>query len=265
MHRSIKILRKALIAVLALAILLGGFYFFWLSPRYVVPILTYHRFGYDKSTLFVKPDNFTRQMEYLKEKGYHVISLDELVEGIKKEKKFNHRSVVITIDDGYEDNFIYAYPVLKKYGFPATMFIIANFIGSKVGYMDWEEVKTISRDNISFGAHTKNEMYLPSLKKRELLWEEIAGSKKIIQNKIGKPVDYFCYPTGGFTEEIKLIVKEAGYKGACTTNRGFVELNKDLYELKRIKVTNSDTVKPFHFWAKLSGYYNLFRSRKKGN
>lgn len=265
MHRSVNFLKKTLITVLALAIFIGGFYVFWLSPRYVVPILMYHHFGYDKSTLFVRPDNFTRQMEYLKEKGYRVISLDQLIEGIKEGRKFNRRSVVITIDDGYEDNFIYAYPVLKRYDFPATIFIIANFMGNKVGYMDWKQIKIISWGNISFGAHTKNEAYLPSLKTRELLWDEIAGSKKIIQKKLGKSVDYFCYPTGGFTEEIKLIVEEAGYKGACTTNRGFAELNKDLYELKRIKITNSDTVKPFHFWAKLSGYYNLFRSRKKGN
>ncbi len=265
MRRSMKILKRVLIILAVLAIFFGAFYFFWFSPRYVVPILMYHHFGYDKSTLFVTPDNFVRQMQYLKDKGYRIVSLDELVEGIKKERKFKRNTVVITIDDGYEDNYIYAYPVLKGYGFPATIFIIANFIDSKKGYMSWEEIKTMAKDNISFGAHTKNEAYLPSLNKKEILWDEIAGSKKIIENKIGKHVYYFCYPTGGFTEEVKLMVEKAGYKGACTTNRGFVELNKDLYELKRIKVTNSDTIKPFSFWAKLSGYYNLFRSRKKGS
>ncbi len=130
--------------------------------------------------------------------------------------------------------------------------------------MNWKEIRTMSKNNISFGGHTKNEAYLPSIKKKEILWNEIAGCKKLIENKIGKVVDYFCYPTGGFTEEVKVFVRKAGYKGACTTNRGFTELNKDIYELKRVKVKNSDTIKPLSFWAKLSGYYNLFRSRKRG-
>ncbi len=256
--------RRIIISILVALVLFCSFIFVYLPSEYVVPILMYHRFGYEESSLFVTPENFTRQLAYLKNKNYEVISLDELVEGIKNEKKFKHRTVVITVDDGYEDNYIYAYPILKKYGFPATIFIIANFIDNKKDYMNWEEIRTMSKDNISFGGHTKNEAYLPSIKKKEILWDEIAGCKKLIENKIGKPVDYFCYPTGGFTEEVKVFVRKAGYKGACTTNRGFTELNKDIYELKRIKVKNSDTIKPLSFWAKLSGYYNLFRSRKRG-
>ena len=88
--------------------------------------------------------------------------------------------------------------------------------------------------------------------------------KEFIEEKIGAGVDYLSYPMGGFNEEVKAAVKRAGYKGACATNRGFAELNKDVYELKRVKVTNSDMSKPFSFRAKLSGYYNVFRSKKRG-
>lgn len=259
-----KIFKRALLIIALFVVLWGSFYFFWLYPRYTVPILMYHRFGYEENTLFVSPENFKRQMSYIKNKGYNVISLDELVSGIKQGRKFRHNTVVITIDDGYQDNYIYAYSILKKYNFPATIFIIANFIGNKKDFMTWNEVKTMSANNISFGGHTKNEVYIPSIKRKEILWDETGGCKKLIETKLGKPVDYFCYPTGGFTEEAKEMIKKAGYKGTCTTNRGFVELNKDVYELKRVKVTNSDAAEPFHFWAKLSGYYNLFRSRKRG-
>ena len=259
-----KIIRRLLIITVTVLILLSAFYRFWLSPRYVVPILMYHRFGYDKSSLFVTPENFSRQMDYIKRRGYEIISLDELVMGIKNNRKFKHNTVVITIDDGYKDNYTHAYPTLKKYAFPATIFIIANFIENKKDFLTWNEIKIMFADNITFGGHTKNNIYLPSVEKREILFDETVGCKKLIESKIGTPVDYFCYPTGGFTEEIKTILKEAGYKGACTTNRGLIELNKDVYELKRIKVTNSDMTKPFNFWAKLSGYYNLFRSRKGG-
>lgn len=260
-----KILKRVLIVTILLVILLTAFYFFYLSPRYTVPILMYHRFGSQESSLFVSPQNFARQMKYLKDKNYVVLSLDELVEGIKKNRKFAHKTVVLTIDDGYKDNYIYAYPILKQYDFPATIFIITNFIDNKKDFMSWDEIRAMSKHGISFGGHTKNEVYLPSIKKKEILWDETAGCKKLIESKINKPVDYFCYSTGGFTEEIKQVLKKAGYKGACTTNRGFVELNKDVYELKRVKITNSDTTKPFSFWAKLSGYYNLFRSRKSGD
>ncbi len=260
-----KILRRVLIITVSAFVLLAALYFFWLSPRYVVPVLMYHHFGYEKNSLFVTPENFTRQMAYLKNKGYDVLPLDALVEGIKNNKRFRHKTVVITIDDGYKDNYTYAYPVLKKYDFPATIFIIADFIGREKDFMSWGEIRTMSKDNISFGGHTKNHIYLPSVEKKEILRDETAGCKRRIEAKLRTPVDYFCYPFGGFTEETKAMLKEAGYKGACTTNRGLAELNKDVYELKRVKVTNSDMTRPLNFRAKLSGYYNLFRSRRKGH
>ena len=92
-----------------------------------------------------------------------------------------------------------------------------------------------------------------------MLWDEIAGAKKVIEENIDMPVEYFSYPYGAFNWKVKAMVKKAGYKGACTTNVGPGRFNEDAYALKRIRVKNSDTNKPFSFWAKLSGYYNLFR------
>lgn len=259
-----KIFKRLFIIIAVILILAGVFYTFWLSPRYVVPILMYHRFGNEESTLFVTPLNFERQMAYLKKKGYNVVSLNELTEGIKNNKRFRHNTVVITIDDGYKDNYMYAYTVLKKYNFTATIFISPNLINSNEDFLTWDEVMTMLRDDITVGGHTKNHVYLPSLSDDRILWDEIAGAKEAIEENVNAKVDYFCYPTGGFNEKVKAMVKRAGYKAACTTNRGLVDLNKDLYELKRIKVTNSDTNRPLSFWAKVSGYYNLFRGKKKG-
>lgn len=255
-------MKKFFLLLFAVVIFLAGFYFFWLTPKYTVPILTYHEIGYEEGGLFVTPENFSKQMEYIKKNGYEVITLDELVKGIKSKKSFKRNKVVITFDDGYRNNFKYAYPVLKKFGFPATIFLITNYMGTDVRILDWDEVRFLSKNNIFFGAHTKTHFYFGLAKDEKVMLEEIAGSKKAIEKEIGAPVEYFCYPGGGFSEIAKKIVKEAGYKGACVTNRGFAEFNKDVYELKRVKVTNSDAVKPFSFWAKLSGYYNLFRTRK---
>jgi len=267
-----KIIKTSAKITIGLSIFIISLYFFGISPRYSVPILTYHSFDYGKGLLSVTPENFERQMHYLKNKGFNVICLEELVEGIKNKKRFAHNTVVITIDDGYENNFTYAYPILKKYGFPAIIFLITNEIGTNVTYLDWDEVKEMSKNNISFGGHTKNHIYLPSIKKKDILWDEIAGCKKAIEEHIGILVDYFCYPLGGFTEETEMFVKRAGYKGACVTNRGDDILNKyDVYGLNRISIRNGNPYFSFsnlfgsiRFWAKLSGYYNLFRKEKRG-
>jgi peptidoglycan/xylan/chitin deacetylase (PgdA/CDA1 family) len=139
--------------------------------------------------------------------------------------------------------------------------------------MNWDEVKEMARNKISFGGHTKSHVYLPSVDEKDILWDEIAGCKNTIEYNLKKPADYFCFPLGGFTEEAKILVQKAGYKGAVTTNRGHEMLNrKDLYELKRISIRNGDPYfsssnfsSPFRFRAKLSGYYNLYRLERFGN
>lgn len=253
-------------------IILAGFYFFWFYQRYTVAILTYHAFDYEKGQLSVSPQNFGKQMRYLNEKHYNVVSFDELIEGIKNKRKFPHNTVVITIDDGYENNFTYAYPILKKYGFPAIIFLITNNIGVNKHYLNWDQIKEMSKHNISFGGHTKNHPYLPSINKKDVLWDEIAGSKKAIEDHLGTRVDYFCYPYGGFTKQVETLVKKAGYKGACATNRGDDILNRyNVYEINRVSIRNSDPYfsffnlfVPIRFRAKLSGYYNSFRKTKHG-
>jgi len=259
-----KSLKGLLITGLIISLISTAIYFFWLKPQYVTPVLMYHRFGYDDSSLFVTPENFEKQMAYLKNKRYKMISLDELGEAIRNNRKVPHKTVVITIDDGYKDNYTYAYPVLKKYGFPATVFLATECIGKDKDFITWEQIKEMSDNNIYFGGHTRNQVYLPDIDDEDILWGEIAGCKNMIEYQTGKKVNSFCYPTGGFNEEIKDIVKKSGYKLACTTNRGFSELNEDLYELKRVKVTDSDMNRPLSFRAKLSGYYNLFREKKRG-
>jgi len=257
-----KTLKRIFLILILGAVISTGFYYFYLTPKYVVPVLMYHRFGYEESTLFVTPENFQRQMQYLVDKKYNVISLDEYIKGKKSEEKFPRNTVVITIDDGFQDNFTYAYPVLKEHGFSATIFLIASYISAEDEYLGWAEAQEMLNNNILFGAHTTNNKYLPGIKNTDELITEIRGSKKIIEDNIGKKINYFCYPTGGFSEQIKEITRKAGYQAALTTNRGYAEGSSDLFEIKRVKVTNSDAVQPFHFPAKLSGYYNLFRSKK---
>lgn len=255
-----KILRILLAVILIPILLAVSFYMFYMKPRHVVPILMYHSItSEENSSLHVTPDNFTRQMDFLDKKGYSVISLDEFTKGVGSGRKFPGNTVVITFDDGYEDNYLYAFPVLSKYDMPATIFLITGYVGKEKGYLNWDQVRLMMRNGIDFGGHTRSNVYLPSVEDSADLVEEIAGCRRDIEKNTGQEANYFCYPIGGFDQKAKKAVIQSGYKGACSTNRGSDRMNRDVYELNRVKITNSDTTKPFHFRAKLSGYYNLFR------
>lgn len=233
---------------------------FWcgISNKYVVPIVMYHHVGYsqkpDKNT--VSPEIFESQMTFLKKNKYRVISLEELVTAIKENRHFPQKSVVITFDDGYEDNYIHAFPILKKYGFSATIFVITDIIGTP-GQLTLGQMNEMLSSGMEMASHTQGHPYLPE-QSSERQKKEIFGSKRVLQESLGIPVRHISYPSGGFNEQIKTFVKEAGYEGACTTNRGFARLNEDEYELKRIRLNNQDN-KELFLWFKLSGYYNFFR------
>ncbi len=214
--------------------------------------------GHPKGNM-VTPENFSYQMDYLKNHGYKVISLDELVRGIKEKRSFPKKTVVITFDDGYQDNYHQAFPILKENQFLAIIFVSSEQIGQS-GYLTVEEMKEMKQYNVTVGSHTLNQAYLPSVPPKEQR-RQIEMSKKLLEEKLGYPVEYISYSSGGFSEAIKAMVKEAGYKGACTTNRGTHRFNEDVYELKRIRFSNTDR-SPLALWAKLSGYYNLFRKHR---
>ena len=258
--------------VLVTVLVIGSLgYVFWLRDRYVVPILTYHHVGVSSSKWrlnAVSEKSFDYQMNFIKRHGFEVISFDDLVEGIKKGHLFSRNTVVLQFDDGYEDNYKYAFPILRKYGFPAMVFLVSDKINTHdnfATYLTWDEVKEMGKYNFLAGAHTRHHAYLPSLSLIEAQ-NEIAGSKKVIEDHLGHGIDYFSYPSGGFTKDIERLVKEAGYKAAVTTNRGKGRYNLDLYALKRIHMNNTDDrYSGLILWFKLSGYYNLFRHQKKGS
>ena len=250
-----------IIVFLLLAASIG--YRIYLHNKYVVPIIMYHSIDnpHHFSGIVVSPDHFRKQIKYLKKHRYNVISLDRLVTAIKEKKSLPKNSVVITFDDGYEDNYTNAFSILKEYNFPATIFVIVNLVGHE-GYVTWEQLREMGKYGITTGSHTLDHVHLPGV---PLEWQshQIKDSKKIIEEKLGHKIDYLAYPSGGFSDGTKDIVEEAGYKGACTTNRGNKRFNEDVYELKRIRFKDKDT--GLVMWMKLSGYYNLFRVLKEPN
>ena len=261
--RFLKFLLKVFVVggvlfVFAFSIGLNVFYF---SGKYAVPIMMYHHVTTEANEAEdVTPENFRKQMNYLKKNHYHVIRLDELVEKIKSGKPLAKKTVVIAFDDGNEDNYTQAFPILKEFQFPAIFFVSPDFM-NRDGFMTWEQVKEIKDANFDIGSHGMTQAYLPDLSRQELKYE-IMESKRILEEELNVPINYIAYPVGGFTDEVKALAKKAGYKAGLTTNRGYDRFDKDVYELNRVRFSNADNA-DIILRVKLSGYYNRFRDLKK--
>ena len=252
---------KKFLTFILVLVVIGSCFFLWAQDKYIVPILMYHNVDHcdrPKSNT-VSPESFTKQMAYIKQHGYHVITLDEWVTSIKQKEALPPMSVVITFDDGLADNYTQAFPILKQYQFPATIFVITDVVG-KPGFLTWDQIKEMEKSGISFGSHTRIHPYLPAIDSAEQR-NQIQISKEILEVQLGHRIDYFAYPSGGFNDSIQALIKASGYKGACTTNRGYHRGNDDPYEIKRIHFGDNDNF-DFVLWAKLSGYYHIFRKWK---
>jgi len=159
-------------------------YNFYLKDLRVTPILMYHSVSAEgEGSLYVHPDNFKKQIEYLKKKGYKVITLKELILQIKEGNRFLPKTVAITFDDGFEDNFLHAFPVLEKYDMPATIFVVSGYVGVADGYLQWDQIKLMQRHSIEIGAHTRSNIYLPGIESSKRLWDEVKGSAEDIERK----------------------------------------------------------------------------------
>jgi peptidoglycan/xylan/chitin deacetylase (PgdA/CDA1 family) len=230
----------------------------------VVPVLMYHSFQVeeDRSTPYVSPGIFAHQMEFLSKNRYNVVNLDKVISYMTGKEKMPAKTVAITADDGCYNFYMNAYPVLKKYNLPATVFVITDKIGA-VGYLGWKELREMSDSKlITIGSHTRSHPWIPSVSvESEKLWDELAGSRDILEKGLGKSVDYICYPNGGFNDLTKETAKKAGYKGAFTTNPSKKSAINDIYAIRRIKMSSS-SVSPIILWGKISRYYTWFKERR---
>lgn len=251
--------RFRFILVVLIIVFLGCYFFF--QANYYPPILMYHQIDQDlagKNTIAVSPDTFAKQMDFIKRYNYKVVSLEELCRMIKAQEKLSRNLLAITFDDGYRNNLT-AVKILKKYNFPATIFLVLNWI-DKLGYLTSQDLDwLIKNSSVSIGSHTLNHLYLPGVSIEELR-QEISESKRRAKEEYGMDLLTLAYPVGGFNRDVLKEGREANYLCACTTRRGFSR-KINLYALRRIKITNRDL--GIRLWGKLSGFYNLFQRLKR--
>jgi len=211
-----------------------------------IPILAYHSIDDSGSVISIAPERFRRQMQFLAESSFNVISLKDVVKHIIEKRMFPEKSLAITFDDGFRNVYDEAYPVLKEYGFRATVFLVAGFCGRDNNWngqpegipvmdlLDWDQIKEMAVGGVDFGAHTMNHPDLSELTPDQA-YQEIAESKSEIQKHLGNNVCFFAYPYGSVTRETAKVVEEL-FEGACSTELGFVTPNTSIYSLPRIEM-----------------------------
>jgi peptidoglycan/xylan/chitin deacetylase (PgdA/CDA1 family) len=238
-------------------------YIYKIRQKSLITVLAYHRVAIDEDDInAVSLENFEKQMAFLKRR-YSVIRLDELLSRMNAGLN-DERSVVITFDDGYLDNYTNAVPILEKYELPASFFISTGFIGStkgfmhdkkrlgrKIGMMSWDNIRELSNRGFSIGSHTVNHVRLSDCD-FSTQWEELVSSKWQIESNIGKEVSFFSYPYGRpsdiSTESIKNI-KRAGYACNLSSDGGLVSPKDDVYQIKRVGVPNHSSLFFFNAWV----------------
>lgn len=231
-----------------------------------VRILLYHSVDFiPKGDLNVHPVEFQKQLAFL-ENCYHVVSPQEAFARIPQGRTPQRPSVAITFDDGYEDNYHYAYPILKEKGFKASIFLLTSeqaagqsavHLGEEFAgqnrLLGWNHVREMSQNGITFGSHGENHVRMKKLP-NNVLKDEIRRSKEKIAGEIGGAVEFFSYPYGtreDFDHRTENFVRGAGYRAALSAMFGFNDAKTDSYALRRIGIEASDTL--FTFRAKLNG------------
>jgi len=214
-----------------------------------VPVLNYHQFSSKKSSnkISVSEETFNRQMAYLKENGYNVITLAQFYDFIDYRRRPPPKSVLITIDDGWKTTKTIAYPILKKYGFTAALFVYTDLIKSRPSSvtLSWDDLREmVSSGVIELESHTVTHADLTKLSEEQLR-RELTESQRIIKEKTGIKSAFLAYPYGNFNDRVMETMKETGYKAGFTVIRGSNAFFFNNYSLNRSMVFNSEKIEEF--------------------
>lgn len=229
----------------------------WEQATRGVPVLMYHAFGErDEGDRYVIPRRaLSRQLRLLRLLGYRGVEFAEVARCLREGRLPPRRAVAITIDDGYLDNLEVAAPVLRRHGFPATVFLVSGKLG---GVNDWtadgalanrpllttEQARELREGGIGLGAHTRTHPVLPEEADEEVR-EQVGGSRRDLEQRLGGEITTFAYPFGLFDPRAVDAVEEAGFGGACTVEPRLVSLLDDPLQVPRIEVRAGESLPRF--------------------
>lgn len=253
-----------------------------LRRRWQVPILAYHQVAESGSSpgypWRVTPTMFESQMRLLAEEEYRVISLAHFLHAHQAGRVIT-RSVVLTFDDGFRGVLLHAYPILKRYGFPATLFLATGYMGQsefpwirpwvksaedpeEYRPLSWEEVRTMNGPLVNLGSHTVTHPHLGHLCLSKMTWEVMEAGRQI-EHHTGTKICCFAYPGGigrygDHTAETRRLLLKKGYRCALVSEVGRNGLSADPFRLRRLGVGVEDSLALFQ--AKVEGAYSWVRA-----
>ncbi len=217
-----------------------------------VPILMYHYISplpadadAIRQDLTVIPERFEAQLAYLKEAGYTSITLFDLYAALRGEQILPDKPIVLTFDDGYADAYDIAFPLLQKYGFTGTFFVIANVVeGGVPGYLTWEQARRMAEAGMSIQSHSLDHVDLRE-RSADFLKHQLEGSRALIEARVGHPVRFFCYPAGRYDNATVCALERAEYWGAVTTAWGQTHTLRQRYTWSRLRVRGAWDLETF--------------------
>jgi peptidoglycan/xylan/chitin deacetylase (PgdA/CDA1 family) len=229
-----------------------------------IPILCYHRFGVRPNKLTVTPAAFEAQMEYLARNDYHVITFAQLKRFLDGREPLPPKSVLITIDDGYRATYEVAYPVLRKFGFPATVFLYSDFVGA-TDAMTWPQMKDMSASGlIDIQPHSKTHsnltLRLPGetdVRYRERLRREVEAPATVLRERLAETSRVYAYPYGDVNEVVVDLLTKAGIQQGATVTPGGNGFFAYPYMLRRTMVFGNEDMDAFK--AKLATFVRTSR------
>lgn len=216
------------------------------TPGQSVPVLMYHAIDPQSSVVSVDPARFSQQMSWLYRSGYKTLTQKDLADCLYNKRAFPPKSVVLTFDDGYQSIYSQAFPILAKYGFTATIFLVAGYCGAMNDWPDqpieiprwpilnWQQIQEMDRAGIAFGAHGMSHAQLDVLEP-DNMHQEIRESKTLIEEQLDHKIFDFAYPYGKYNSTIKEYVRQF-FASACSTRNGQVTAASDSYEIERIEI-----------------------------
>ncbi|MDP3779280.1 MAG: polysaccharide deacetylase family protein [bacterium] len=227
--------RYGAIIILILAAL--GVYYAWSKKDenvIRVPILAYHNIRPDDKKMpaevFMTPEEFEHELRYLKENGFQSIAFDDLTRAIQFGAKIPEKSIILTFDDSWGGQYVYALPLLQKYAFKGAFFIWTDML-DKRGYLSSQQLRELASSGMEIGGHGKSHFDLTKVADAVILRTEVNEDKKALEEKAGTKINNFAYPFGTFNTTVTDAVIAAGYRSARATTKGAYHDSDTLFAL----------------------------------
>jgi peptidoglycan/xylan/chitin deacetylase (PgdA/CDA1 family) len=216
-----------------------------------LPILLYHYIRVPPSprrdlvgyNLSVSPDQFEAQMDWLAGHGYHTVTFADLRRYWERVEPLPSKPVIITLDDGYQDLYSAAFPILASHGFTAVAYIVTGFVGNP-GYITKDEILQMDQYGIEIGAHTVNHVNLARSPQPWMSYQ-LLQSKSWLEKLVGHPVPDMAYPSGKYNYQVITAVERAGYYSAVTEEFSYLHSEADRYVWARVRVSAGESMKMF--------------------